>query len=332
MSRREFLQSLGVIASSCLLPRVAFAASPLEHALQQLDQPTRMEFVDTPLKDVVAYVSAQHRMPIRILKDSYAYGNVIPDQPITKNLRDLSLRSALNLLLDDLLLDYRVTDRGEILIFTAEKNAIAQRPVSAVQTKANERNQAVLEKTIVSLEFIDTPFKDVIAFIADQVDVTIVLDREALEAVKVDPDTPISTNLQKMPLHRALTAFLYPYDLAVALRNEVFVITARDPKAPCRPIPEYLRRAAETPVHVELLDPPLSDALAECSVQAKVTICFDHRRLDRAGIAFAAKVTGPLPRLPLRDALHKMLEPLGLQAMVHDEVLFITPVADKLRK
>lgn len=332
MCRREFLQSLGVVAASSFFSPGIFAATPFEHALQELDRPTSLEFVDTPLKDVVEYLSGKHRVPIRILRDTYAYGNILPDQPITKYLHSLSLRSTLNLLADDLLLDYRVTERGEVFLFTAEKNAAAQRPVSAVQMKANERNRVLLEKTKVSLEFVDTPFKDVIGFAAEQADVTMVLDRHALDAVNLDADKSVSANIRDVPLHRALTALLFPFDLGVAVRDEVMVITARDPHGPRRPVPEFLRRAALAPVHVELLDPPLHEALAQCAEQADVYIHFDHRRMERAGISIEAKVTGPLPKLPLRDALHQLLKPLGLRARVYDEVLFITPVPEKLPK
>jgi hypothetical protein len=54
-----------------------------------------------------------------------------------------------------------------------------------------------------------------------------------------------------------------------------------------------------------------------------VTIVIDHR-IERAGIKPDTKVIGPLAKMPLRDALQKILEPIGLQAKVIDEVLFIT--------
>lgn len=301
-------------------PLFLLAETPYERALRALDQPAQVEVVDTPFKDLLAHLSRQHGVPILILRESYEAGYVLPDQPVTRHFKEVSLRSALNLLLDPLKLDYRVTERGEILIFAAAKSAREERPVSKRQAAAAERHRLLLAKKIVTLEFVDTPFKDVIGWIADEVGVHFVLGAEALDAVKLQPDEQVTINLKNMPLQRALTAFLYPYGLDVELRDEVLLVTQRNLLKPQRPIPEYLKRAAATPVEIELLNPELKDAISECANQANVTIVIDGRveRID-------TKVVGPLPKMPLRDALQKMLEPIGLQAKVIDEVLFIVP-------
>jgi hypothetical protein len=320
MPVRVFLATL-VAAVISLTPTLVQAETPHERALRALDQTAKLEFTDTPFKDVFAELSRLHGVPILILREAYDTGHVQPDHPVTRYLKEMSLRSALNLLLDPFKLDYRVTERGEILIFTAQKNAREQRPISKPQAAAAERHRQLLEKKIVTLEFVDTPFKDVIGWLADEVGVSFVLDQEALDAVKIQPDQPVTRNLKDMPLHRALTGFLFEYDLDVELRSEVFLVTKRDPRKPRRPIPEYLKRAAATPVEIELLDPELKDAILECANQANVTIVIDGRveRID-------TKVIGPLPKMPLRDALQKMLEPIGLQAKAIDEVLFIVPI------
>jgi hypothetical protein len=323
--------ALAVLAILGAVPAVVFGQpvkalppTPLERTQQALDQPTAIEFVDTPFKDVIAELGRQHRVPIRLLRETYEAGYVLRDQPVTRAFRKISLRSVLNLLLDPLQLDYRVTDQGEILIIAAEdRNKPVRRPVSAVQAAAAERNRRLLEQKTITLGFVDTPFKDVIAWIADEVEVPFVIDELALDAVQLQPDSPVTKNLKDMPLHRALTGFLYPYDLDVELRDEVFIVTKRDPRKPRRPIPDDLKRAARTPVVIELDRPELRDALAECADQANVTIVIDHR-IERAGIKPDTKVIGPLAKMPLRDALQKILEPIGLQAKVIDEVLFIT--------
>jgi hypothetical protein len=327
MAGKISFQALAAAALLAVIPAHLIAETPLERAQRALDQPAKMEFVDTPFKDVLAAMAEHHRVPIKVLRETYEAGYVLRDQPVTVFHRDISLRSALNLTLDRLDLDYLVTERGELLVFAAEPQARAKRPVSRVQLAAAEKNRLLLEKKIVTVQFVDTPLKDVIAFISDEVGVEFVLDREAIEGVGLQPDSPITTNLQEMPLHRAMTALLYPYDLGIELRDEVFYVTLRDERQPRRPIPDEFRRAALAPVRVELLSPPLHEAIWKCADQADVTIIFDHQRMERAGIAYDTRVVGPLPKLPLRDALQKMLEPIGLRAMVYEEVLFITPVA-----
>lgn len=323
MPGRFVLATLIAVALT-FAPSLAHAETPHERALRALDQPTKVEFVDTPFKDVFAELWRQHNVPIIVTRGVYDAGYVQPDQPLTRTFKDISLRSALNLLLDPFQLDYRVTERGEILIFPGEKNAREQRPISKVQTAVAERNRQLMEKKLVTLEFVDTPFKDVIAFLADQIEVPMVLDMEAFDALKIQPDQPVTINLKDMPLHRALTAFLYEYDLDVELRDEVFIVTKRDPRKQRRPILEDLKRAAATPVEIELLNPELRDALGACANQANVTIVV-HPSVERLGIKADTKVTGPIPKMPLRDALQKILEPVGLQAKVIDEVLFVVP-------
>jgi hypothetical protein len=324
MPGRVFLSALFAAALS-FAPLLLHAETPHECALRALDQPAKVDFVDTPLKEVLAELSRQHNVPILVTRGVYDAGYVQPTQPFTKRFKDISLRSVLNLLLDPLKLDYRVTERGEILIFPAEKNAREQRPISKVQAAAAERNRQLMEKQIVSIEFVDTPFKDVTAFLADEVGVPFVLDVEAFDAAGIQPDEPVTRNLQKMPLHRALTAWLYSLNLDVVLRDEVFIVTKRDPRKPRRPIPEYLKRAAQVPVEIELLDPELKDAISECADQANVHIVI-HLSEEQALNLLDTKVIGPLPKMPLRDALQKILEPIGLQAKVIDEVLFIVPI------
>lgn len=323
MSRRAFLQSLAVVAGCSLLPAPLFAETPLERALNAR---TQLEFVDTPLKDVFAYIGQQHGFPVRLLKETYDAGYLLHSQGATFNARGITLRSALNLLVDDLGLDYCLTDRGEILVFAADRKFPPVRRISREQARGNERNRRLLEEKIVTLQFVDTPFRDVIAYAADYLEVMMVIDYRALEAIQLQPDAPISLNIWERTLHRAMTAMLLPYDLGVTLRDEVLYITRRDPKAPRRPIPEDLKRAALAPVEIQLLNPTLQDALAECCEQAQVGIWIDHRRVERAGIKLDQEVIGPQPKMPLRDVLEKILTPLRLQAAVIDGVLFVTPL------
>ena len=59
-----------------------------------LSEPTRVEFIDTPLGDVIDFLEDMHNIEIELDGDG-----VDTDLPITKNLAKLSLASALDLML-----------------------------------------------------------------------------------------------------------------------------------------------------------------------------------------------------------------------------------------
>ncbi len=82
-----------------------------------LASPTRLEFVETPLKDVVDYLKDLHRIEIQLDSPSLREAGVDESTPVTKNLQGISLRSALKLLLDELQLKYII--HNEVLLITS---------------------------------------------------------------------------------------------------------------------------------------------------------------------------------------------------------------------
>ncbi len=94
---------------------------------QALGAPTQLEFIETPLEDVVAFLGEQHKITIEIDKKALDNVGVGTDTPITKNLKDLSLRSALRLILRDLGLTY-VADHEVLMITSTSQNEAAVKP------------------------------------------------------------------------------------------------------------------------------------------------------------------------------------------------------------
>jgi hypothetical protein len=107
------------------LPAPAETAHPLavgeEAILDELKKPTAMEFKDLPLKDVVSYLQDLHHIPIQLDVKELESMNVGEDTRVTKNLKGISLRSALKLMLDELGLKYVV--HNEVLLITSPTKA-----------------------------------------------------------------------------------------------------------------------------------------------------------------------------------------------------------------
>lgn len=89
--------------------------------LQQLDSPTQLEFLETPLKDVIDYLKNYHKIEIQLDNKAVEGAGVQSDTPITKNLKGISLRSALRLLLREHGLTYIIQD--EVLLITTPEEA-----------------------------------------------------------------------------------------------------------------------------------------------------------------------------------------------------------------
>lgn len=105
------------------------AARPLPSASQSkiiaaLDQPTEFDFRELPLADVVNHAKRKHQIEIVLDRKALNDEGLGVDTPVTENLKNLSLRSALRLMLGQLDLTY-VTRDGYLLI-TSESEAKAK--------------------------------------------------------------------------------------------------------------------------------------------------------------------------------------------------------------
>jgi len=98
-----------------------------------LASPTAIEFIETPLQDVVDFIKEFHEIEIQI--DTRALGDVGigSDTPITRNVMGITLRSALRLMLRELDLTYVIQD--EVLLITTPEEAYT-RPVIRVYNVA----------------------------------------------------------------------------------------------------------------------------------------------------------------------------------------------------
>lgn len=103
--------SLPVTNDGSAIPEFLPAVSEREkRILAELEKPTSVDFVKTPLKEVVDFFRAKHQIDIVIDDKALAEAGVGVDTPITRRLQNVSVRSAWNLLCRDLDLAYFVDD------------------------------------------------------------------------------------------------------------------------------------------------------------------------------------------------------------------------------
>lgn len=91
---------------------------------EALDEETTLEFIECPLQDICNYISDSHEISVQIDKRALEGIGLDSDVPVTRNLRGVSLRSALNLILDEHELSWVV--RHEVLLITTAAAANAK--------------------------------------------------------------------------------------------------------------------------------------------------------------------------------------------------------------
>jgi hypothetical protein len=89
--------------------------------LAALEEKTGFEFIDEPLGSVVDYFKEAHNIEIQIDIRAIEAPCLGTDTPITKSLRNVSLRSALNLILREVDLTWTIVD--EVLMITTPEEA-----------------------------------------------------------------------------------------------------------------------------------------------------------------------------------------------------------------
>jgi hypothetical protein len=113
----------GTVAKS---PATEFLPEPSAaeaRILAALGEPTTLEFTETPLQDAVDYLKAKHKIEIQLDSRALEDIGVAADTPVTRNVSNIKLESALRLLLGDMDLAYLVDN--EVLLITSEDKAEA---------------------------------------------------------------------------------------------------------------------------------------------------------------------------------------------------------------
>ncbi|HEX7376762.1 MAG TPA: vWA domain-containing protein, partial [Pirellulales bacterium] len=86
-----------------------------------LDDKTELDFAEQPLSDVVDYLKQRHDIEIQLDNKALTDAGVGSDTPITRSIKNITLRSALKLILSELDLTYIV--RNEVLMITSKTEA-----------------------------------------------------------------------------------------------------------------------------------------------------------------------------------------------------------------
>lgn len=108
-------------------PETEFLPLPSKSELRflaALEEPTTINFTETPLQDVVDYLKSAHKIEIQLHTRALEDVAIGSDTPVTCHLKDVNLASALNLLLTDMDLTYII--KNEVLLITTKDMAATE--------------------------------------------------------------------------------------------------------------------------------------------------------------------------------------------------------------
>ena len=97
------------------------AAAKISHALAAPLKTSGLDFVDEPLENVFRFLQTEYEIPIQLDLPALEDAGLTPDEKVTIEIRGVSLRSGLRLLLKQKQLTYVVRD--EVLIITTPEEA-----------------------------------------------------------------------------------------------------------------------------------------------------------------------------------------------------------------
>ena len=254
-----------------------------------LKSPTQIEFVETPLSDVVDYLQDLHHIEIRVDKEALRQAGISESTEITYNVKGVSLQSGLRLVLQPLDLGYMI--RGKVLLITTARKAavtdINEPDFKTLGMIVNEERIAEALKSPTQIEFTETPLKDVLDYLKDLHHIEIQLDEKALREAGISESTEITHNVNGVPLHSGLRSILWPRGLDCFIHNEVLFVTTSREAAVLNPAPpnfKSLDPIANEKQIADVLASPAPDGLGDMRLQAaiehiaeryKIAVAFD---------------------------------------------------------
>lgn len=190
-----------------------------------LDRGIYLLINDVPLQMVIEQIlPSQAQIPLRVDADAAKQAGVSLDTMIKVSLNtEVSLQSALNLLLEPHGLTYEVRDEG-IVVVPAKSGARTAEPPSEPQKFAAARIERALAEKKLSFDFKDKPLQEVLEVFAESTGESFLLDLAARTAGKLDPRQAVSGTANDLPARQALAEVLKSVGLSFAVCHEVVVI------------------------------------------------------------------------------------------------------------
>jgi hypothetical protein len=310
---RQFLDGLAGLEQlpDSLEPRVllwqcdAAARQKLQSAL---DRSASIACFQRPFRAVVEQIAEEHGIAIAIDADRLEESGVSLEQPVTLELKDVSLRSLLRHLLH--MLELALIDRGDALVITTPEQA--------------EEHLQVVAYPVHDLVWTDglADFDSLIELIT-----TNVSPQSWSEGNNNFTSTLGSAWLilpQTTEVQVEIQSILTRLRAGVAAGGEP-AVAGSEPEAAAH---DRIRAALRRPTPLDFDQTPLRQVFERLAAELHIQILLDERLLREAGVSIDEPITWHEPAIPLGSQLYWMLRELDLMWTIRDECLVITTTAE----
>lgn len=192
-------------------------------------------------------------------------------------------------------------------------------------------------KRPITFEFLGSPLPDVVEFWRDFTGLNFVIDARELRALKIGWNVRVSSVAKNQPVQQAIEQTLSQLGLALAIEDEVLVITS--PKeataiekravAPTKPANTNVEMALNGLVSITVdkaaLSTPLESLLAELKLTAEIDETAKEKTRGHVDIFFLNDVRAA-------TGLKYLLRQQDLTYVIRGDALVITPIEDKPAK
>jgi hypothetical protein len=312
MSASRCLAAVMALAIGLLIESAARADEPTKPAAsarrgaaaleRALAEPTELEFIETPLVEVLAYLSDRHAIDIQVDASGLEDAGVSKDTPISWNLRGPSLRSALNLLMDEL--DLAWTLSNETLIVTSPE-----------QSEYSLISRTYRIADLVNAEH-DVPFDE-----AAILDLVLEMIDSEFECIYED-----GRAFELIPGALVITTNRREHDLVTNLLSDLQQAAADAPPSAVKKenSEQKLARLLDSPTEGEFQETPLAEIVAYFSDRHGVQFLLDKKSLEVAGIAPDTPISVKVSDVSLADGLDLILREVELTWHIWNETVEIS--------
>lgn len=199
-----------------------------------------------------------------------------------------------------------------------------------------ERVKRALDRD-VGYGFEDPPLSAVTQVLGPHARVVIRFDTDALKAAGVTPETKVPLTMSgSISLRSWLHLMLGPYDLSFRADDKGVVVVYRkggperagEPSEPQRYCARRIEERLGGKVSYDFQGKTLAEVAQFFETRTTENFVLDPIARRAGRLDPRAKVTGAGKDVPLREALKQLLDPLGLHAVVRDEVVVLTVRAE----
>jgi hypothetical protein len=266
-----------------------------------LAEESAVECMATPWGDVLAYLKERHRIDLHANGHAVKEAGITLSVPVTLNVRGVSLKSALNLLLADLPLTWIVDKDSVVVTSLAKARSQAIRQTYDIAGLIDRNGEEALDAAAIA------------ALARTMVDAAD-CGEAGLGEIKPQGDSLVVTHNR------------FAHELLADLLAELRAIQAVDNAAPAGQSDQEAKLVAalDSQCELQVAKERLNFVAEYLSSKHEIPILIDHQALRRDGIGHRTPITASIRGKSLRDALESLLDDLELTWRIDNETLQIT--------